>query len=202
MTKKELTSNKILDAAITEFATKTYEASNTNEIARNAGVSKGTVFLHFKSKGELYLKCIDKMLNESYKESKKMDFNNISDFFERIKAISEWKMKYSKEHYQNSVLLYKSYFFCPKELTEKLNDIYIKYSKETKYAFLNFNIENYGFKPQYTKEKVMRFINMLNRGFELSFRLNSDKNFNQNDIEILYNDWTEIIDVLIKGMKQ
>lgn len=45
---------RIIDAAVSEFATKGYEAANTNRIAKAAEVSVGSLFQYFKSKENLF----------------------------------------------------------------------------------------------------------------------------------------------------
>ena len=55
---KEMTRQAILDAARAVFERKGYEASSTDEIARKAGVSKGTVYFHFRRKQELFLAVV------------------------------------------------------------------------------------------------------------------------------------------------
>src|SRR5512137_3060066 len=45
----------ILDAALQLFQEMSFEAIGINEVAKRAGVAKGTVYLYFKTKEELFL---------------------------------------------------------------------------------------------------------------------------------------------------
>jgi AcrR family transcriptional regulator len=45
---------EILDAALTVFAEKGFAAARMDEVARRAGVTKGTIYLYFPSKEELF----------------------------------------------------------------------------------------------------------------------------------------------------
>ena len=45
--------NQILDAAARVFADKGYHRATTKRIARQAGVSEGTIYNYFDSKGDL-----------------------------------------------------------------------------------------------------------------------------------------------------
>jgi AcrR family transcriptional regulator len=45
---------QLLEAALAVFAEKGYHASRVSDIAARAGVSQGTVYWYFKSKGDLY----------------------------------------------------------------------------------------------------------------------------------------------------
>lgn len=48
---------EIILSAIKVFSEKNYNASTTAEIAREAGISEGTLYKHFSSKKELFLEC-------------------------------------------------------------------------------------------------------------------------------------------------
>lgn len=45
---------RIIDAAVSEFAEKGYEAANTNRIAKTAEISVGSLFQYFKTKENLF----------------------------------------------------------------------------------------------------------------------------------------------------
>jgi len=52
--RKEARPSEILDAALEEFLTRGFTASRLDDIARRAGCTKGTIFLYFASKEELF----------------------------------------------------------------------------------------------------------------------------------------------------
>lgn len=85
--------NRILNAAMKEFAEKGYENASTNEIVKEAEISKGLLFHYFKNKKQLFLflydYCIDVNMNEFYK---KIDLNE-TDFFTRLRQIQLIKME-------------------------------------------------------------------------------------------------------------
>lgn len=51
--------DKLFDAALAEFNANGYEQASINVILKNAGMSKGQFYYHFKNKQELYLSLID-----------------------------------------------------------------------------------------------------------------------------------------------
>lgn len=55
----------ILDVAAGLFSEKGYDATSMSEVARRAGVSKGNVFHHFRSKHALYLEVIREACRDS-----------------------------------------------------------------------------------------------------------------------------------------
>ena len=52
--RKEERPQEITDAAFAVFAEKGYAASRVQEVAKRAGVSKGLMYLYFKTKEELF----------------------------------------------------------------------------------------------------------------------------------------------------
>jgi AcrR family transcriptional regulator len=52
--RKEARPQEILDAALEVFAEKGFAAARMDEVARRAGVTKGTIYLYFPSKEELF----------------------------------------------------------------------------------------------------------------------------------------------------
>lgn len=88
---------RIINAAIKEFVENGYEKASTNEIIKEAGISKGSLFNYFNSKKELYLflfeyvgKIIDKIYNE-------IDLNE-TDFFNRLRDVGMIKFETMKKY--------------------------------------------------------------------------------------------------------
>jgi AcrR family transcriptional regulator len=52
----------ILSAALDEFSTRGFEAARLDDVARRAGVAKGTIYLHFRDKESLFQELIRAML--------------------------------------------------------------------------------------------------------------------------------------------
>jgi len=57
---------KIIDAAIDEFATHTYDEANLDRIAANSGVSKGSLFQYFENKSNFYCYSIRMALERAW----------------------------------------------------------------------------------------------------------------------------------------
>jgi AcrR family transcriptional regulator len=69
---KEIRTNDIIEAAINEFLEKGYENTSMDSIAKRAGLTKGGLYYHFKSKDDILIKAnegfmmpIYKMMNEA-----------------------------------------------------------------------------------------------------------------------------------------
>lgn len=85
--------NRILNAALKEFAHKGYKNASTNEIVKSAEISKGLLFHYFKSKRELYLflfdYCMEALVDDFYN---KIDLSE-SDIIARLRQFSMVKIK-------------------------------------------------------------------------------------------------------------
>ena len=55
---------QILQAALTRFASQGYHHTTVDDIAREAGLSKGSIYVHFDSKKELFLSAFIRFLDE------------------------------------------------------------------------------------------------------------------------------------------
>jgi TetR/AcrR family transcriptional regulator len=84
---------RILNAALKEFAQKGYENASTNEIVKIAGISKGLLFHYFNNKKELYLflfnHFVEVLMEEFFDE---LDFSQ-RDIFDRLKNLMILKSK-------------------------------------------------------------------------------------------------------------
>lgn len=75
---------RILDAALKEFAEYGYENGSTNRIVKNCGISKGSLFKYFENKEDLYFYLIDTVSAEMAEETR-VDIEKLSkDLYERV----------------------------------------------------------------------------------------------------------------------
>jgi len=78
----------ILRAAISVFANNGYFNSKVADIAREAGVADGTVYLYFKSKEEILHSIFDRSMEEAIADGRKR-LAGVSDPREKLKRIAE-----------------------------------------------------------------------------------------------------------------
>ncbi len=65
------TRQKIITAALDEFANHGKEGARVDRIARNAGVNKAMIYYHFDSKDALYLEVVTSFFDHSKREARK-----------------------------------------------------------------------------------------------------------------------------------
>lgn len=61
----ESTRDRILETALRLISEHGYRGATTAEIARQAGVAEGTIYRYFKDKKELFLACVDPVIQEA-----------------------------------------------------------------------------------------------------------------------------------------
>jgi TetR/AcrR family transcriptional regulator len=66
--RKEARPGELLDAALDLFVEKGFAATRADEVAARAGVSKGTLFLYFQSKEELFTAVVRENISGRFKE--------------------------------------------------------------------------------------------------------------------------------------
>jgi AcrR family transcriptional regulator len=89
---------RIINAAIEEFASYPYDKASTNTIVRKAGISKGLLFHYFISKKDLYETLTGFVLHTLYKAVSERIRWDEPDLFERIKQLALVKMEVNRTH--------------------------------------------------------------------------------------------------------
>ncbi|QGU95390.1 TetR family transcriptional regulator [Clostridium bovifaecis] len=183
---------RIINAALKEFARNGYEKASTNEIIKEANISKGSLFNYFKSKKELYLflfeytaETIDKIYDE-------IDYSE-TDFFKRTREIGLIKFKIMKKFPQAFDFLKavgNESFAEVKSEIEKVRKHTIERGLEMGYK----NIDWTKFRDDIDFQKMMNIINwtMLSFSEQQRNKVNSFKNISMEVLE----EWDEYFDIL------
>lgn len=148
---------RILNAATKEFAEKNYANASTNEIVKQAGISKGLLFHYFKNKKELYLFLYDYYLELMVDDL----FANIDldepDIFTKYRNITLIKFELMKKHPE-------MFNFVRLAFEEDSPDIKIELEKRNKdiltssYSKLASSIDVSKFKDGIDIQKAMNII--------------------------------------------
>lgn len=91
------TKKAIFDSAVQIFSKNGYHSATVDEVAINAGVAKGTLYYHFKSKEDLFNFIVTEGINlidDKVKEATK----NLTDPLEKIEASAKVQLKYVYEN--------------------------------------------------------------------------------------------------------
>ena len=92
---------ELIAAALAEFTTKSFDEASLNQIIKNAGISKGTFYYHFKDKQELYLLLLKHglqakwvFINNAMEETTVSQGDN--DIFENFKLQARMAAKFAE----------------------------------------------------------------------------------------------------------
>ncbi len=183
---------RIINAAMEEFVENGYEKASTNEIVKEAGISKGSLFSYFKSKKELYLFLFDhvtEIINKIYEE---IDWNE-TDFFERMKQTGLIKFKIMKQYPQTFDFIKSASKEYAPEVKPEIDEINKKVIVEGLEIGCR-NIDFTKFRNDMDIEKVMNIINWTILSFAEQQRNKLDS-FRNMDTEIL-KEWDDYFDIL------
>lgn len=88
---------EFLDAATRVFAEEGYRNADMQSIADRAGLSKGTIYLYFKNKEQLFLACVRHGV-ESLTESIEATFGEQDRFVDRLPLAIQAYLRFFDEH--------------------------------------------------------------------------------------------------------
>lgn len=189
---------KIITAALQEFAANGYAASSTNTICKKAGVAKGTVFLHFPTKANLYYHVFVHCAENLMRSYEKQDFQIISDSFERLMAISFWKMEYFNLHPDSYKVMKEIITDPPGEIaslvyaySQKMMD------QSTESFFVDSDFER--FSDEYNREEILLFFRIALEGLQSMYL---DHQLMQADFDQYKEKSLIFINIVLKGMKK
>jgi len=187
---------RIMNAALSEFAQKGYKNASTNEIVIKANISKGLLFHYFNNKKSLFLFLIDYaetiFVDEFYK---KFDMEE-TDIIKRFRQISMLKIELIRKYPDLYRFLLSSMSEDSIEIKNEFDNRHINIIDEF-YQKLMMNLDTTNFKSGLSIQRVSEIIIWVMQGFanrELE-KLRANKNLDLNINAIMAN-FDEYIDLL------
>lgn len=116
---KEQRRESIIDAAETVFFSKGLENATMDDVAGAAELSKGTLYLYFNSKEQIYLAIIMRgfaILDQLFKEASQNAINGL----DKVRAIGRAYLRFYDEYpnYFMGLLYYQSNMFSTEQIAE------------------------------------------------------------------------------------
>lgn len=184
---------RIINAALKEFAQNGYERASTNAITKEAEISKGSLFNYFNSKKGLYLFLLDYVVEVIEKIYAEVDWN-VTDIFERMKAIGLAKFKvYGKYPHTFNFLKTAAHEDAAEVKSEisRLGKNLIESGLERGYK----NIDWTKFRDDIDIKKTMDIINWTILSFAEEQRDRVDS-FEDISMEEILKEWDEYFDIM------
>ncbi|SHE68877.1 TetR/AcrR family transcriptional regulator [Caloramator proteoclasticus] len=159
---------KIIKAAIEEFAKEGYKNASTNKIVEAASISKGILFHYFKSKKGLYIETIKYAVPLLYDEFFKIvDFSE-TDIFERIIKWNLVKFNLMEKYPYIFKLLTDAFLNTPKEVSKELTPILLEYQRFG-YDAIFKNIDFSNLKEDVDVQNAIKIISWVFEGYANSY---------------------------------
>jgi AcrR family transcriptional regulator len=116
----------LVDAASELFAQKGYHATTVDDITRGAGVAKGTFYLYFSEKREVYYEVVRAFMNLIKDIGGKVGENPASpnEFYERAEAAANELMGVFLDNHELARLAYRESMGLDKELESMVSRFY------------------------------------------------------------------------------
>jgi len=104
--KTRITYEKILNAAIKEFGTKSYENASLNTICSENHIAKGLLYHNFKNKDDLYLQCVKICFHALVEYLHTISFSeeNMVDNFKNL--IQQRQLFFEQNPYYGNIFFY------------------------------------------------------------------------------------------------
>jgi AcrR family transcriptional regulator len=158
MSKKQ----EIIDAAVREFGSCSYDAASINRIIKASGTSKGTFYHYFRDKKGLYFSIFEELvkIKQEYMAAMMEEIKGQTDFFEMMKAQTKAAtifMREMPEFYQFGVMFAKE----TGAIRDEVGDKYIAPIGDAFEAIVKIGIQQGKFTDRYPPEfiaKVIRFL--------------------------------------------
>jgi len=187
---------KILNAAFKEFGEQGYEKASTNNIVKEAGISKGILFYYFNNKNELFNDLIDISLEIMNDDFFVFIDENQTDFIEKLRQLSILKFAINQK---NPFLFQFAKKIYIDNISQLSDEIIEKFSQITKLfmAKLYVNIDESLFKPNIPKDYAMKMIQWCMSGYEneLTEKL-KNLNLAETDISKIWDEFYVYLDAL------
>lgn len=190
----EAKQEKIINAALWEFAKKDYSRASTNRIVEEAGISKGILFHYFQNKIGLY----EYLLDYSIGTMKPVIMNTVDftepDLFVRLKQVLKVKLQLTKRFPAMSEFLQKAVKDPPKELAEKITRLYSEAYKNDMALFSNYDKSR--FKDSVPADKAFDIIFWTMLGYSNQILAEYNKPGKTIDYDEIFRRADEYLDIL------
>lgn len=91
---------EILDAAIKLFSERGFEKTTVDEIAARANVGKGTIYLYFENKEQIFLAVIKEGMSEINRQFEEILTRKDFDFQKQLRELIYTHLKFVEDHHE------------------------------------------------------------------------------------------------------
>ena len=118
----------ILRCGIQEFSTKPYRDANTDEITKEAEISKGILYHYFGTKKAFYLYCLDVSLKRLIANTPDAEAD---DFFDLLFFVMDEKMRLCRDHSSETLMVNMAARDDAAEISSEKRELFSRYLSQT-----------------------------------------------------------------------
>ena len=118
----------ILRCGIQEFSTKPYRDANTDEITKEAEISKGILYHYFGTKKAFYLYCLDVSLKRLIANTPGAEAD---DFFDLLFFVMDEKMRLCRDHSSETLMVNMAARDDAAEISSEKRELFSRYLSQT-----------------------------------------------------------------------
>lgn len=186
--------NRILEAALVEFADKGYKKASTNTIVREAEVSKGLLFHYFISKKELfillYTHAREVITSELYEN---VNFGD-TDVLNRMTQATIVKVQSYISHPLFMQLFDKFPLVEDQEIIDRLNHLNKRIQEET-YVKIFGNIDFYAFDEALNVDRCLQVVRWTVDRLSMEWQAQQNQSNKAPDFEVLKQNITHYLEL-------
>lgn len=190
---KEEKQARIINAAMKVFSRSPYSKASTDDIAAMAGISKGSLFYHFKNKKDLYRFLYKYSCKKIYEKIDEKQVTKEKDFFEQNKKAVEARVCTMIEYPYIYDFSMRAYYETDKTVEADIKSINQKMLKSI-YTHFNNDIDTSRFRNPQDVNKAVKMLVWLSEGFLKEKRMEGKLDLNE-----IQKDFCEYIEILKHG---
>lgn len=197
--KNQLSKDKILNAAIEEFGTKSYENASINSICKDNNISKGLIYHYFKNKDELYLYCVKACFDELTKfiDSKKCFFES---FQENINNYLSLRYQFFCENPNYSNIFFNTVLQPPVHLKKEIKELRKDFDTQG-VRYYKTSLENVILREDITEDEAIEYFFIFQEMFNGYFQSKAYENSDFNSlIKVHEMKLSKILNIMLYGI--
>ena len=174
--KTQKTKERILDAALEEFGSKSYDAASVNSICETGQIPKGLIYHNFKGKDELYLLCVKSCYDEMTAALKEQPVT-IRNAKEGLQSFLMIRQRFFQENPRYANIFFNAVLQPPKHLVNELMELrrgFDEYFRQCYLAILDSLTLRRGITRELALEYFLAASEMFNRYFQKKAEQNGD----------------------------
>jgi AcrR family transcriptional regulator len=192
----------VMRAAINEFSKQGFEKGNIGDIAKSAGVSKGSMYQYFENKKELFLYSVRWTLDLLTKKYQKyLIFTGIEiNMFDYLYESSRMLLIQMREERELAIFIQDVFLGKYKSLTDESMGYMLKFSDEYILQFIRQGKENGYIRKDIDDKLLSLFITGVSYKFK-EYMMNKAKDLGKEVIDDPYEEYEIEIKAMIELMK-